>query len=184
MLTTSLQRLFECGSWVHQSKHFDVLMKHYGKTWETMDESEISFIDILELTDFEFAIDCTYSRLDLHKVWREFAIWCCEPLAYYITLPSCKIALDSASKFIKDEISIDELSTNFRIAYDDQSDDISDHLSLSYCANRIAMDSANPYIDTCITNCFNTSALGMDRLGLPIKFFESKQKAKFVELIT
>ncbi len=184
MLTTSLQRLFECGSWVHQSKHFDVLMKHYGKTWKTMDESEISFIDILELTDFEFAIDCTYSRLDLHKVWREFAIWCCEPLAYYITLPSCKIALDSASKFIKDEISIDELSTNFRIAYDDQSNDISDHLSLSYCANRIAMDSANPHIDTCITNCFNTSALGMDRLGLSIKSFESKQRTKFISLIS
>ena len=184
MLTTSLQRLFECGSWIHQSKHFDVLMKHYGKNWETMDESDVSFIDILELTDLEFAIDCTSSRQDLHRTWREFAVWCCEPLAYYITLSSSKIALDSASKFINDEISFDELSTNFRIAYDDQSTDISDHLSLSYCANRVAMDSANPKIDTCVANCFNTSALGMDRLGLPIKLFESKQKIKFISLVS
>ena len=102
MLTTSLQRLFDCGSWIYQTKHFDLLMKHFGTTWQTMDDSEISFIDILELTDFEYAIDSTSSRLDLHKTWRVFSVWCCEPLAYYITLPSCKIALDSAKKFIND----------------------------------------------------------------------------------
>jgi hypothetical protein len=184
MLTTSLQRLFECGSWVYQTKQFDLLMKHFGATWKTIDDSEISFSDILELTDLEYVIDCTSSRIDLHKTWREFSVWCCEPLAYYITLPSCKIALDSANKFINDEISIDELSYIFQLAYDDQSNDISDHLSLSYCANRIAMDSANPQIDTCITNCFNTSALGMDRLGLQIKSFESMQRAKFIALVS
>ena len=184
MLTTSLQRLFECGSWIYQTKHFDLLMKHFGATWQTIEDFELSFIDILELTDFEYAIDCTSSRLDLHKTWREFSVWCCEPLAYYITLPSCKISLDSANKFINDEITINELSYIFQLAYDDQSNDISDHLSLSYCANRIAMDSANPQIDTCITNCFNTSALGMDRLGLSIKSFESMQRSKFISLVS
>lgn len=184
MLTTSLQRLFECGSWVYQTKHFDLLMKHFGATWQTIDDSEIAFIDILELTNFEYAIDCTSSRLDLHKTWREFAVWCCEPLSYYITLQSCDVALTSAKKFIDNEISLEELTKIFQIAYDDQSYDCSDHLSLSYCANRIAMDSANPQIDTCITNCFNTSALGMDRLGLPIKSFESKQRAKFISLVS
>ena len=183
MLTTSLQRLFECGSWIYQTKQFDLLMRHFGATWQTMDDSEISFIDILELTDLEYVIDCTSSRLDLHKTWREYAVWCCEPLAYYITLPSANTALTSAKKFIEDEISLEDLSRIFQSAYDDQSCDSSDHLSLSYCANRIAVDSANPQIDTCVTNCFNTSALGMDRLGLSIKSFESKQRAKFISLV-
>jgi hypothetical protein len=110
MLSTSLQRLFDCGSWIYQTKNFDLLMKHFGATWQTMDDSEISFNHILELTDFEYAIDCTSSRLDLHKTWREFAVWCCEPLAYYITLPSCDVAFTSANKFIKDEISLEELT--------------------------------------------------------------------------
>lgn len=184
MLTTSLQRLFDCGSWIYQTKHFDSLMKHYGKSWQTIDDTEISFIEILELTDLEYAIDCTSSRLDLHRKWREYAIWCCEPLAHYITLPSANTALTSSKKFIDDEISLEDLSRIFQSAYDDQSNDKSDHLSLSYCANRIAIDSANPQIDTCISNCFNTSALGMDRLGLPIKSFESKQRAKFIALVS
>lgn len=184
MLTTSLQRLFDCGSWIYQTKHFDSLMKHYGKSWQTMDDNEMSFIDILELTDLEYAIDCTSSRLDLHKTWREYAVWCCDPLAYYITLPSANSALTSAKKFIEDEISLEELSRIFQSAYDDQSCDSSNLLSLSYCANRIAIDSANPQIDTCISNCFNTSALGMDRLGLSIKSFESKQRAKFISLVS
>jgi hypothetical protein len=99
-------------------------------------------------------------------------------------LPSCDVAFTSAKKFIEDEISLEELKSIFQVAYDDQSNDSSDHLSLSYCANRIAMDSANPQIDTCITNCLNTSALGMGRLGLPIKSFESKQRAKFISLVS
>ena len=184
MLTTSLQRLFECGSWIYQTKHFDLLMKHFGATWQTIEDFELSFIDILELTDFEYAIDCTSSRLDLHKTWREFSVWCCEPLAYYITLQSANIAFTSAKKFIQDEISLEELTMIFQVAYDDQSNDYSDHLSLSFCANRIAMESANPQIDTCIKNCFNTSALGMDRLGLQIKSFESMQRSKFIALVS
>ena len=184
MLTTSLQRLFDCGSWIYQTKHFDLLMKHFGTTWQTMDDSEISFIDILELTDFEYAIDCTSSRLDLHKTWREFSVWCCEPLAFYITLSSANITLTSAKKFINDEISIEELTKIFKVASNDRSDDCSYPQGLSDCANSIAIDSANPNIDTCITNCFFTSHLGLITIGLLTKSFESKQRAKFISLIS
>lgn len=181
MLTTSLQRLFDSGNF-HGTKNFNLLMKHYGKTYQSIDDSPIHFSELIELFDLEYAIDCTYSRLDLHKLWREFAVWCCEPLSCYITIPSCSVALNSAKKFINDEISFDELTEVYKTAYEDQINDISDHLSLSHCANRIAMDAAHPHIDTCITNCFNTSALGLNRLGLPIEFFEAKQKDKFLSL--
>jgi hypothetical protein len=120
----------------------------------------------------------------LHKIWREYAVWCCEPLATYITLPSAKNAFISAKKFIEDEISIEDLTKTFKVASNDRSNDCSYPQGLSDCANSIAIDSANPHIDTCISNCFNTSALGMDRLGFPIKSFESKQRAKFIALVS
>ena len=183
MLTTSLQRLFDSGNF-HGMKNFDLLMKHYGKTYHSIDDSPIHFSELIELIDLEYAIDCTYSRLDLHKIWREFAVWCCEPLACYITIPTCHVALFSAKKFINDEISLEELTEIYETAYEDQTNDISDHLTLSYCANRIAMDAAHPHIDTCITNCYNTSALGLNRLGLSFEFIKVKQRDKFLSLVS
>ena len=184
MIKTSLLRLSKCGSWICNTQHFHLLMKHFDTTWETIDESEISFIDILELTDLEFALDCTSSRPDLHKTWREFAVWCCDPIAFYITLPSAQIAFTSAKKYINDEISLEELTKFFKIAFYDKHNDCSYSQGLADCANSVAIDSANPDIDTCVTDCFRTAHLGMISIGLLTKSFESKQRAKFISLIS
>jgi hypothetical protein len=183
MLFTSLQRLFECGSWIHDTKDFHFLMKHFGKDYLTLDDEPLSFAVLLKLTSLEFAIDCTSSRPDLHRIWREFSIWCCQPFVPYITAPACISSLKVAEKFTAGVASVQQLVDAYQEAVAGKFDERALGLSLEDCANSLSCEAANPNIEQSIHNCFNCYALGMRRLGMTIKRAEELQLQKFRDLL-
>ena len=82
-------------------------MNHLGKDWDTIDDTILSFAEIVEVTNFEFAIDCTDANPEFHKTWRKFGLWCGEPIAFLISIPSCREAYKTAIKFVNDEVSLE-----------------------------------------------------------------------------
>lgn len=183
MLTTSLKRLFNLGSWVYETKQFHALMNHFGKNYLTIDDAPISFELITRITDIEFAIDCTSSRPDQHKVWRSFSVWCCQPFISFITVPSCLDALKVAEDFVNGLATTDRLSAAHEKAYLDRFGTGASVTSLEDLANSLSCHSCNPNFEQSINECFNGYALGMGRLGMSISRAEELQSNKFLELV-
>ena len=184
MLTTSLQRLFNCGSWIHSTDHFQNLMTYFGKSYQTIDETPLPFSEILRLTNIEFAIDCSYSREDVHKIWREFSLWSCDQVYCYITLNSCKQSVATAINYQNDCATLEELRKFYDLAFTEHLHHHDTFLSLSYLSNDMGVHVANPVIHQSIESCFNTYVLAMDILGQSFEISEKKQVNKFLELVS
>lgn len=180
---TSLQRLFECGSWIHATKDFRFLMEHFGKDCLTLDDEPLSFDVLITLTSLEFAIDCTSSRPDLHQIWRKFSIWCCQPFVPYVTAPSCVRSLKVAEQYSVGSASVQQLADAYQEAVAGRFEEGVWGLSLEDCANSLSCEAANPNIEQSIHNCFNCYALGMSRLGMTIERAEKLQLEKFIDLV-
>jgi hypothetical protein len=183
MLTTSLQKLFNCGSWIHDTEHFQNLMRHLGKSSLTLDEEAIDFSELVKITSIEFAIDCTSSRSDLHKTWREFSLWCCQPFLNYVTVKSCLDAVAVAERFQVGLATLEELTDAHQQAFTERLNSHNADFGVEYFANQLACDASNPNIEQSISECFNAYALAMDKLGIPFEKAEQLQKAKFLDLV-
>ena len=183
MLTTSLQKLFNCGSWIHATEYFQNLINHHGKSYLTLDEEPIDFTELLKLTSLEFAIDCTSSRSDLHKTWREFSLWCYQPFINYVTFKSCINAVSVAESFQVDLVTLEELAVAYQQAFTERLSSNDTTFGVDYYANILACGASNPNIEQSISNCFNAYALAMDKLGVPFEKAEQLQKAKFLDLV-
>jgi len=184
MLTTSLKKIFDYGSSMHQTEHYKLLMTHFGKTYMTIDDSPLSYLDLLELTDMEYVLDCTFTSPEFDKTWREFSLWCCEEIASYITLDSCKEAIAIARKYQMDLASIEELKQSHDVAYSEYLHDEHKLYGLAHYANSTAAHAANPITNQSIIECYNSYALAMDKLGQSFTLSEKKQKDKFIELVS
>jgi len=182
MITTSLKKIFECGSWLHDTPEFTTLMKAYGKTYQTIDDNPIPFSDIERLTNLTYSIDCTSSRSDCEKIWRSFALWCASQLQAYINEASCQESITTAAKYLANQASFQEICEIFekssRAAIRSEP-----YRSVHYYANQLASHVSNPTVDHCISDSFNTYALGMFELGQEINDSEILQRVKFLQLI-
>ena len=184
MLTTTLKKLFHGGSNIVQREYFIALMNHLGKDWDTIDDTILSFAEIVEVTNFEFAIDCTDANPEFHKTWRKFGLWCGEPIAFLISIPSCREAYKTAIKFVNDEVSLEVMKAVHFKASCEQGIENGDHLGMEFESDQMAVDVSNPDVFTCIYNCFNRYALDMNRLGYDFEYSERKLKKKFLEIVS
>lgn len=158
-------------------------MKHHGKSYLTLDEEAIDFSEVVRLTSLEFAIDCTSSRSDLHRTWREFSLWCCQPFLIHITVKSCIEAVAIAEKFQANLATLEELTAAYQKAFTERLNSHDATFGVEYFANQLACDASNPNIEQSISECFNAYALGMNKLGVPFQKAEELQRAKFLDLV-
>jgi hypothetical protein len=186
MLTTDLQRLFECGSWVHDTVEFNQILEACNKSYSSLDETPISFLEILRLTNISFAIDSTASRPDLELIWRRFAIWCAEPFAIYVSDRSCLDALEATKEYVKkNKLHSVALTDVHNAAFSSYSkSEAVDFNSAHYIANRIMAHVSNPSFSQSVEECFNMYALGMSFIGQDICESEKLQTMKFIELVS
>jgi hypothetical protein len=184
MLTTTLKQLICGGSNIVQREDFITLMNHLGKNWDTIDDTIISYAEIVELTNFEYAIDCTDANPEFHKTWRKFCLWCGEPIAFLISLSSCREAYETAIKFVNDEVSLEVMKAIHFKAACEQGISEDGNSGMEFEADQMAVDVSNPDVHTCIYNCINRYPLGMNRLGYEFEYSERKLKKKFLEIVS
>jgi len=179
MITTSLQRLFECGSWIHQTESFEILMKLQSKDYLSIDDNPITFEHILRNTSLAFAIDCATSCPNYHTKWRSFSTWCCEDLKQYVTLPECLTSLTAAKNYINGTESHERLKEIYEIAYSRHV--VEPHkYDTHYYANRAACNAANPDYHTSMYECYCSQSLGLSFLGINDGEIEKRQKEQFL----
>jgi hypothetical protein len=183
MLFTSLQRLFQCGSWIYDTEEFHFLMKHCGKDYLTIDDKPLSYESILTLTNLEFTIGCTSSRPDLHKTWRAFSVWCCQPFVSYITVPSCAESFKVAQRYTRKRASKDRLKEAHDKAYSAKIRVNVPPQGIQDLANTLCCEAANPNFEESIRTCFYGYILGMDQLGMSIKRVNTLQRNEFLRLV-
>lgn len=185
MVTTSLQKIFNCGSWLYDTEHFKKLMDVTGKSYSTIDDHPLSFSRLLDLTDISYAIDVTASRPDLSLVWRRFSIWCTEPFYQFATEEACKSAFQTTKRFILgDKTSLDLAKAHEAAMTAHFTLDFNGLNNINHHANLMMVNVSNPCFHASIDNCFLGYAYGKSLIGQPISHSEEIQTSKFLELIT
>ena len=179
MISTSLDKLFNCGSYIHGTKEYKIIMEYYGKDYNSMDNDDITFHKILELTDLEYAINCTNSRPDLHLIWREYALWCTSLIENHISEKVFLNSFYSAKLFVQGIIDSEQLEAAYQKAYKFMRSYSSD---LEWAANSCAMNVSHKHFDTAIYNCFLNSGFALLKFGLEEKELDDIQFKKFLEI--
>jgi hypothetical protein len=182
MVCTSLTKIFDMGTWLYGTPQYQKLMQHHNKDWATMDDENISFHKIAELTDLEYAIDCTASRKDLSILWRKYSIWCASLIENHITESECKDAITAARKFVLGEIDEKELKTKYDLAYHARLNPKYEPTRIQDSANSCAVASANLDIEQCIQDSFLACGFGLIEETITLDELNKLQLAKFLEI--
>ena len=182
MVYTSLKKIFAMGSWLHETPEFEILMKSVNKDYTTMDDANISFHKIVELTNLEYAIDCTESRKDLSNTWREYSVWCASLIEEHITESECKDAIAAARKYLLGEIDAESLKPIYKAAYHARCFPKNDLAEIQDSANSCAVNTVNSDIEHCIQYGYLNSGYGLLELGWELADVNSLQENKFLEI--
>lgn len=168
MHSTSLQRIFDAGSWLWQTPEFKILMDAFNKDYQKfdIDDEEISFKQILNLTNFDYAIDCTSTREDLHMVWRAYALKCAILLQEYITEAECKNSFVAASLYLENKITKEQLKAAYDKAFVANLHHGFNFNDVEYAANAAATTVANPDLDSCVKDTHMSTGLGLLHLNI------------------
>jgi hypothetical protein len=184
MITVTLKKLVTMRCYT-QCEEFDTLMTYMGTNWDTLDDTEISLAEIARLTSIEYAIDCSEATTELHKTWRKFGLWCVEPVAFLISIPSCRIAYETSIKFINDEVTFDELKKKqYLAACEHTSHTEENYDGVNFSADQMAVNFAEPNFYECVYSCYNHYAEAMKILGYSFDSAKNKINKKFLEAIS
>lgn len=189
MIYTSLEKMLSYGSYLHATPEFKKLMDFCGKDYLTLDysgsnETSISFKQIADLTDLEYALRCASTRLDLHKLWRCYAIWCASLLKDHVTLDVCKDALVAAEEFQQDVISEEQLAEIHSIAGSANAHANINCLTVEGSANYACVEASMPNIDGCVFNTYQSCRIGLDGLKVHGSEIDRMLLDKFTELVS
>ena len=189
MIYTSLEKMLSYGSYLHATPEFKKLMDFCGKDYLTLDcsgsnETSISFKQIADLTDLEFALQCVSTRMDLHKLWRSYAIWCASLLKEHITLDECKVALVAAEEFQQDIICEAQLAEIHNIAGSANAHSNIKIFSVEGSANYACVEASMPNVDGCILSAYQSCRIGLDGLKVHSSEIDRMLLDKFNELVT
>jgi hypothetical protein len=184
MITLNLKKLLDTGCHIYYQNHFNTLMSHMGKTWETIDNTEISLLDIVRLTDIEFGIDCMEATPEHHKMWRQFGLWCIQPVVFLISIPSCREAYETSIKFINDEVSIEVLKEKHYKAACEQNIYSEGNYYVHFSSDEMALNFSEPYFFDCAYKCYNHYPQAMNPLGISFDYAQKKINKKFIEIIS
>jgi hypothetical protein len=188
MIYTSLEKMLSYGSYLHATPEFNKLMDFCGKDYLTLDysgtnETNLSFKQIADLTDLEYALQCVSTRLDLHKLWRSYAIWCASLLKDHVTLDECKVALAAAEEFQQDIISEAQLAEIHNIAWSANVHSNISCLSVEGSANYACVNASMPNVDGCIISAYQSCRIGLDGLKVNSSEIDRMLLDKFTELV-
>lgn len=183
MITVTLKKLVSMRCYT-QCQEFNTLMSYMGTYWDTLDDTEISLAEIARLTSIDYAIDCLEATPEHHKMWRKFGLWCVEPVAFLISIPSCRIAYETSIKFINDEITFDELKKKqYLAACEHTAHTEENYNSDNFSADQMAVNFAEANFYDCVYKCYNHYPEAMKILGYSFEFSENKINKKFLEVV-
>ena len=184
MIHVTLEQLYNTGYHIYYGDNFNTLMSHMGKTWKTIDNTEISLIDIIKLTDVNFGLDCMEATLEHHKIWRKFGLWCIEPIVFLISIPSCLEAYKTSVKFINDEVSINDLKEKQHLAACDLNTYSDGNYNVNFSSDEMAVNFSEPFFYDCAYKCFMHYPQAMEIIGIDFDYSKNKVKNKFLEIIS
>ena len=183
MITVTLKKLVTMRCYT-QCEEFDTLMTYMGTNWDTLDETELSLAEIARLTSIDYAIDCLEATPEHHKMWRKFGLWCVEPVAFLISIPSCRIAYETSIKFINDEVTFDELKKKQYLAACEHTSYTEYNYYVDFSADQMAVNFAEPKFYDCVYSCYNHYAEAMKILGYSFDSAKNKINKKFLEVVS
>ena len=170
------------GSWLHATPEFEILMKSTNKNYKTIDDENISFHKIVELSNLEYAISCTASRKDLSNTWRQYSVWCASLIEEHITESECKEAIEASRSFLLDKITEKDLNFYYQKAYHAYHFPKTEVTNIQNSANACAVDTANLDIEQCILDCYLHSGFGLLSINKSIEEIDNLQINKFIEI--
>lgn len=170
------------GSWLYSTPEYQVLMKALNKNYMTINDENISFHKIVELTNLEYAISCTASRKDLSNTWRQYSVWCASLIEENITEPECKDAIEASRKFLLNKITEDELKAFYQKAFHAYLYPKNEVTKIQDLANSCAVDTANLDIESCILNSYLHSGSALLSINKTIEEIDKQQLDKFLEI--
>jgi hypothetical protein len=164
-------------------------MDFCGKDYLTLDnsgsnETNLTFKKIADLTDLEYALECVSTRMDLHKLWRSYAIWCTSLLKDHVTLDECNVALAAAEEFQQDIISEAQLADIHNIAGIANAHSNISCLSVQGSANYACVEASMPNVDGCVLNAYKSCRIGLDGLKVHSSEIDRILLDKFTELVS
>lgn len=185
MIITSLQRIFDAGSWVFDREEFRLLMKHEGKDFMTIDHTPLAYKTIVEVTTLEYALDCTVSSPEHERLWRGYALWCAQPVFSFIGNDHKLEALEVFSLYMNEKSSKDELE-------EIHSKVVSSNLRYEWTVDNQPQRAANQALASLVNPDFNSSitetwmARGLFEISLNSNTDEAERMMtiKFLELVS
>lgn len=184
MIILTLRKLVDTGCHICHQKQFYTLMSHMGKTWETIDNTEISLLEIIRLTDIDFGLDCMEANPEHQKMWRQFGLWCIEPVVFLISIPSCREAYETSIKFINDEVSIEVLKEKHYVAACEQNIYSEGNYYVNFSSDEMALNFSEPDFFDCAYKCYNHYPQAMNPLGISFDNAQKKINKRFIDMIS